>query len=171
MDRTYPIQSHDAYGFHAGMTADHRQVLIGVTCPYLVAFFFDVEGNFACGQRRKLEFLQPSGVWVDGELIEGMVRRYDTHDERILQCLREWQEEIGFNPGVIRVKQFFVQDLVLGIDDYPSHFDDILEDPDEEEAEQEEARESIREWAATGQFVLYWGHDYWIDAQGQVTSS
>jgi hypothetical protein len=29
----------------------------------------------------------------------------------------------------------------------------------------------IVKWHAEGQFVLWWGNDYWLDGDGEVTSS
>jgi hypothetical protein len=168
-DRLYPISTHDGYGFHAGMTGDNRQVLMGLLCPNLVAFFFDMEGNLLDVQERLLTFLQPSGVFVDGELIEGLVRRYDIYDERIPPALEAWQKEIGFQPTVIRVKKFFVGGT--GIQEQPEHFAEILVDPDATEEEKRSVHASLEEWEADGQFVLWWGSDYWLNGTGEVSSS
>jgi hypothetical protein len=39
---------------------------------------------------------------------------------------------------------------------------------DEERAD---VRESMQLWDADGQFVLYWGNDYWLDDSGEVVAS
>jgi hypothetical protein len=85
--RLYPIRSHEEYGFYAGKTAA-TQVLMGLACPHLVAFFFDSEGNLLDVQKRHLDFLRLRGTLVDGKLVEGSVRTYDIYDERIPEHLR-----------------------------------------------------------------------------------
>src|SRR5262245_57965913 len=106
----YPIQPTAGY-FDAGLTSDNRQVLMGLCCPELVALLFDPQGNLLEVRRRHLEFLRRSGVYVDGEPIEGRVRIYDIYDERIAERLQSWQQEMGFQPQLIKVKRFFLPDL------------------------------------------------------------
>jgi hypothetical protein len=81
--RIYSIQPDQGY-FEAGVTGGERQVLMGLYCPALVAIFFDAAGDLVSYEARHLEFLQASNVIVDGEPIEGLVRRYNIYDERIL---------------------------------------------------------------------------------------
>jgi hypothetical protein len=154
----YPIQSGQGY-FDAGTTSDGRQVLMGLYCPDLVAIAFDREGELLGIERRPLEFLQQR----DGV--------YDIYDERIPPRLLAWQEEMGLQPATIRVSKFFLDDLGIGIEDYPDHFGEILDDPEASDEEQDEIRESMRTWDAEGQFVLLWGNDYWLDGTGEVGSS
>jgi hypothetical protein len=151
-ERLYSIR-HDQGYFDAGMTADGRRVLMGLYCPYLVAIFFDSSGNLLGHEVRRLEFLQRSSVIVDGEPIEGMVGVYNIYDERIPPRIVAWQDEMGFRPATIRVKQFF------------------LDDPEASDAEKDGVRESMRRWDAEGMFILYWGNDYWLDGTGEVESS
>ncbi len=42
--RRYAIKPDEGY-FYAGVTPDNEQVLIGLFCPNLVAFYFDPEGT------------------------------------------------------------------------------------------------------------------------------
>ncbi len=128
-----------------------------VYCPELVAIFFDESGDLLGVERRHLEFLVPRG---------GM---FDIYDERIPPFLQAWQDEIDFCPEVIQVRKFFIMDL--GIEDYPDHFDEILNDPAASDDEKAGIREAVRRWDADGQFVLIWGNDYWLDSTGEVVSS
>lgn len=166
----YAVQPDQEY-FDAGKTIDGRQVLMGLYCPEIVAIFFDASGNVIGHEARRLEFLRKSSVIVDGEPIEGMVGVYDIYDERIPARIVAWQEELGYRPDTIRVKRFFLEELGIGIEDYPAHFDEVLADPAESGAEKEQVRESMRLWDADGQFVLYWGNDYWLNEFGEVVSS
>lgn len=170
ISRLYPIRPGQGY-FDAGMTGDGRQVLMGLYCPDLVAIFFDASGDLISREARHLEFMRPSGVIVDGNPIEGMVRYYDIYDERIPPRIVAWQEELEFRPATIRVKRFFLGGPGIGIEDYPSHFGEILDDPSVSDEEKDDVRDSMRLWDADGQFVLLWGNDYWLDDSGEVTSS
>lgn len=170
-DYVYLIQSADAYFFWAGTTRDSRQVLMGLACPSLVAFFFDLQGHLVDVQKRNLEFLRPSGVYVDGELFPGLVRTYNIYDERIPVRLKEWRQEIGFQEQLIRVKRFDDVETGIRICDYPDHFAEILLAPEASLEEKAEVLDSMAEWEQEGEFVLIWGNDYWLSRDGEVTSS
>lgn len=71
----------------------------------------------------------------------------------------------------IKVKKFFTQQPYIGIEDYPSHFGEILSDPQECDEEKSDIRDSMRLWDKDGQFVLQWGNDYWLNDSGRVVSS
>ena len=88
-------------------------------------------------------------------------------------ALREWQRYLGFEPRTIRVRRFSIPDVEVGIEDLPSHLADFLDDPESEPdpARREETAESARRWLEDGDFVLYWGNDLFVDAEGHVTSS
>ena len=55
-DRSYPIKTHEAYGFWTGLTPDNKQVLMGLLCPNLVAFSFDADGALLAVEQRPLAF-------------------------------------------------------------------------------------------------------------------
>ncbi len=159
MERRYPILSQECYGFFAGVTANQQQVLMGLLCPDLVALFFDPEGNLLSTEHRPVEFFQ------------GIAPPYNIHDQRIPGLIKQWQGELGFRATIINVKQFYSKQLLVGIDNYPSHFEEILSDPSECEEEKESVRAEMAEWDDQGQFVLGWGNDYWLDSSGDVISS
>jgi hypothetical protein len=168
--RRYPIQPGQGY-FEAGTTGDGRQVLMGLLAPNLVAVFFDGSGVLIGHESRRLAFLQPSGVIVDGEPIEGTLGSCDIFDERIPARITAWQQELPFRPATIRVRRFRLHELGVGIEDHPDHFGWILDDPQSSDEEKDDVRDSMRLWEADGQFVLHWGDDYWLDDTGEVTSS
>ena len=69
------------------------------------------------------------------------------------------------------MSQFFIPELGIGIEDYPDHFGEILDDPDSSDDEKADVRDSMETWDADGQFVLNWGNDYWLESTGEVVSS
>src|SRR5688500_18667248 len=88
----YRIKPHERRMIFAGVTADSRQVLLGLYCPSVVAIFFDREGNLVDVQQRVLKFMQ-----------EDMERGVGTniYDMRIEPELEAWQEELGYQPATI----------------------------------------------------------------------
>jgi hypothetical protein len=158
-ERRYRIQSHEGYGFYAGVTPEGKQVLMGLACPNLIAFTFDAEGNLLEVDQRPLRFFQ------------GVTPPYDIYDKRILPHLDAWKMEMRFEPTTIEVKKFFSTERYIGIEDYPSHFNEILNDPGESDEEKRDVRDSMKLWDQDGQFVLLWGNDYWLDESGKVVSS
>jgi hypothetical protein len=157
--RRYSLTSHEEYGFFAGLTADNKQVLMGVFCPDLIAFIFDPEGNLLKVEHRPVSFFL------------GVTPPYKIYDERLPALIRAWQDEMRFQPSTIKVKRFFSDELCIGIQDYPDHFEEILNDREEDEDEKKEIHDSMRIWDEEGQFVLQWGNDYWLNDLGEVVSS
>jgi hypothetical protein len=157
-ERRYAIRPDEGY-FSAGVTADGQQVLMGLFCPNLVAFRFDRDGNLLSSEQRPVPFFRD------------VTPPYDIYDRRIQPVIAAWKEEMGFRPATIRVRKFWSAEHYIGIEDYPSHFHEILSDPEADEDEKADVRESMELWDKDGQFVLQWGNDYWLDGAGRVVSS
>lgn len=170
-DYRYVIQTHEAYGFFTGKSRGKQQVLMGLACPNLIAFFFNLDGDLIHVTKRFQEYLVPSSVFVDGKPLEGIVQTFDIYDPRIPVRLSEWQAEIGFQEQPITVKRFSNAETGIGIGDYPDHFAEVLSDPNASDDEKDNVLQSLPEWEADGQFVFWWGNDYWLNANGDVTSS
>jgi hypothetical protein len=147
--RLYPLQANTGY-FDAGVTRDGRQVLMAAFYPMTFAIYFASDGKF-------LEYVE---------------RPNATHAPNEAE-LKRWQVELGFEPRTIRVEKFSIEDAGLGIENFASHDEDFLDDPESEpdEGERAERLQSIRRWIDKGSFVLYWGNDLWLDGTGRVTSS
>ena len=157
-ERLYAIRPDEGY-FSAGITADCEQVLMGLFCPNLIAFRFDREGNLLGSEQRSVPFFRD------------VTPPYDMFDERIQPMIATWKAEMGFRPATIRVRKFFSDEHFIGIEDYPSHFHEVVSDPGADEEEKADIRGSIELWDKDGQFVLQWGNDYWLDGSGRVVSS
>jgi hypothetical protein len=158
-ERRYAIKPDQGTFFHTGVTPENEQVLLGLFCPNLVAFRFDLEGNLLRTEQRPVPFFQ------------GVTPPYRIYDERIPPLIEAWKKDMGFCPAAIKVKKFFSEEHSIGIEDYPSHFHEILADPDADEAEKADVRDSMELWDRDGQFVLQWGEDFWLDESGEVVSS
>lgn len=150
MTKLYSLKAGEGY-FDAGVLPDGRQVLMAAFYPATFAILFAADGTF-------LEYVErANAVHAPNE-----------------PALRAWQTELGFRPRTIRVEEFYVDDMEIGIGDLPSHYQELLDDPEASDLDPEERAHQLREieeWRRDGSFVLYWGNDLWLDASGHVTSS
>jgi hypothetical protein len=128
--RRYAIKPDEGYFFYAGVTPDKKQVLMGLYPPDLVAFSFDKEGNLLRVDQRPLAS-------------QGVPPPYKIYKDRIPQLIEAWKKEVGFRPATIRVRKFFSAEHGIGIEDYPSHFHEILADPETSDEEKADVRDSI----------------------------
>jgi hypothetical protein len=148
---------------------------MGLYCPHLVLIVFDRAGNLLEVQQRALQFMLEDNA---------RGRATSIYDDRIDPQLKAWHQEIGLQPEMIAVKRFFVLEgdtgkaknrwarEGIGIEDYPDHWFDILEHPDESsEDERNIVNEGIVRWEQEGMFVLWWGNDYWFDKTGECVAS
>ncbi len=161
----YPIKPHERRWIYAGVTSDNRQTLMGLFRPNLVAIFFNKDGSLLGVEERPLQAL-------------------GQNYERIEHDLSAWQEELGFQPVTIRVRKFFVLNEAgtprenawhldgIGIVDYPAFYHDVLAHPEKyTEDEIDHVRIEQPRWGRDGDFVLWWGNDYWFDGTGECIAS
>jgi hypothetical protein len=170
----YPIQNGIRNWISAGLTGDGRQVLMGIYSPELIAIFFDPFGKLLDAQKRPLKF-------IDEDIQRGYAP--DLRDDRIGEVLSLWQDELGYQPQRILVRKFFILEESsgnvgpwtregIGIEDYPSFWLEVLTNPSAfDEDEKNMVRTEMPRWDREGQFVLWWGNDYWIDGTGELVAS
>ena len=56
----------------------------------------------------------------------------------------------------------------------PQYYRELLENPNSPTFDDEERQALpgwIQQWHESGQFVLEWGNDYWLDSTGEVVAS
>ena len=149
-----------------GICADGRQVVMGLLCPNLVAYFFNPKGDLLGGERRAWGHPAPrKGA--------GPYQIYDKPFQGALAAqFREWQQALGINPCAIQVREFLDGQYPAGIELFPG---DLQPTADEwrsmNEHEQQEMERARAEWQAAGTFVWWWAEDYWIDPDGTVPAS
>jgi hypothetical protein len=165
--RLFPIQSHED-DFFAGVCADGRQVVMGLLCPAVAAYFFDAEGNYLASERRR---------WSAGAAkLAGRKPPYTIFGchfrELTAQQTKAWQTELGFRPGNIYVKQFSNRDHTVGIEILPSHYQDLETTARlTTEVERRQLIASRDQWLEDGSFVWWWGKDYYMSKEGEVEST
>lgn len=150
--------------FHTGRLRDGRQVLLGLLCPELVAYFFDERGHMLTGARR---------AWRTPATRIGGHGPYNIDDPTfcaaIQQQISEWKLELELEEGPIRIAEFFDADLAVGIEVVPGQFDDGQDEETPSERVERVAAKS--KWVRSGKFVFWWAKDYWMSREGKVEST
>lgn len=178
-----------SYGddFYTGEARDGRRVLMGLLCPNLVAVFFDAGGEYVSCETQALT-LPPARMDAIGALRErdsgtesadgvrpGPFQIYDPAFRAPFDNdLARLKRQIGFIERPIRVQQFHVNAHPAGIDLLPGYLAEFKQDPAEVAKDDEDLnvlQESLDEWESAGNFVLWWGKDYWFGPDGQVLST
>jgi hypothetical protein len=186
-DWLYPIAEHRS-DYRVGTCRGGEQMLIGPRSPWLLACFFGPDGDLLRVEERPWPAVPESDCDVAPEHVRVMeqsleaLRRGDTRsvdwrryveamlwlDPRTRGVERQiaaWQREVGFQPGPIRVRRFWLPDREVGIGDGEHYYE---ESEDMSEEERAEARRMRDEWMQGGCFVLYWQRALWVDGDGQV---
>jgi hypothetical protein len=161
-DLLFPIRSAPERYFYAGRLPNDRQALIARSVSgHLIAAIFDGDGNLHEVIHQELPcppVLSDSG---GRELDEADFSDY-------------LHREFGFSSSLISIKEFRVPEEVFAVYHLPELYREFLDNPDSSTFGDEERvalRSLIREWNESGQFVLEWGNDYWLDSRGEVVAS
>jgi hypothetical protein len=163
-DRLFPIQEHD---YSTGVCADGRQVVMGLLCPNLVAYFFNRDGTLLGRENR---------LWnVPARRMDGN-GPYLIYDPEFVEALNlqlgEWQSQLGFRPSTIWIKPFFDDEHPVGIELLPEHYRDL---DHADWIDHEEDREGLKrlrdQWIEWGNFVWWWAKDYFMSREGKVEST
>jgi hypothetical protein len=154
----YPIQNNCNY-FVTGYTNLGEQVLMGVIAgdhgQEILYVLFDSKGEFRLANAEPLPAVASS-------MPVGPVA----------QLTIPVQQRLGFQPHTIHVRKFDLPDRSVGIEELPEHYQEFLAHPEEHDPDrQEELAEDVRQWVTDGDFVLRWGEDYYLNSDGDVSSS
>lgn len=138
---------------------------MGLLCPNLVAFFFDEQGNLNQKESRLWEY--------PATRRDGIYQIYDDAFRAALaQQKSRWKTEVGFQPGVIHIKQFYDEAHTVGIEILPEHYQDLeTSDEFEDEEERQGWMQDRDAWLERGEFVWWWAKDYYMNAAGEVDST
>ncbi|OJT16597.1 hypothetical protein BO221_49130 [Archangium sp. Cb G35] len=161
--RLFTLQTHEEYGFHTGVRADGTQVLAGGFHGHMVAYFFDAQGAMCGGTRQAWK--HTSTVNPRTGLLLTLPSTLRKENE---QQFSAWLKRLDFAPGPIRVQAFGDEEYQTGIEELPSHLRELDEQDPEGRADDERMRD---EWLARGSFVFFWNNDFFMNADGTVSSS
>jgi hypothetical protein len=144
--------------YFAGISKNGEQVLMGFQQPEIITLIFDKDGNLVEIQKRA----------VKGDSVS------DPTDPQssAFQEMTQWQNEIGFEPGTIRVLPFSVPELYISVTDMPAHFEEFVKNPEAFPSDQRKSLEKeITKWKKRRDFVLNWNEEYWLTKNGVLVSS
>jgi hypothetical protein len=166
VDRLFSIEPHGD-DYFPGVCEDGRQVVMGLLCPHLVAYFFGADGKLL-GDEHRLWQKAPPRFGTDGPYKIGD----NDFQLALTKQLQDWRAEIGFQPQTISVRAFWDERHPVGIELLPEHLQDLdTADWFEDEDERQEYVTSREEWLAEGKYVWWWAKDYFVNADGEVESS
>jgi hypothetical protein len=150
--RKYTLQPDEHYGIYTGQLGNASlQVLAGYRRKQFLIISFDQDGD-----------LKDVSLKAETELV-------DKSEEAYLQTLFV---SAGFILAPIHVHKFFLEEHEVGIRDLPQDMEDVFNDREsysDEEWEDYVAR--LEQWKFRGDFVFWWGNDFWCDYEGYITAS
>ena len=159
--RSYNIQN-DVSHYYAGHLKDGSQVLMGIQLPELVMVEFAPTGKYVRTTIRD----------ISSETRKSLQRLPNSGEDDLLRELRNWQQEVGFTGATISIQQFFLSDRYIGIKNLPDHYQEVLNQPEEYDANRRrELQEDVHLWIERGDFVLYWDEEYYLNQDGELESS
>ena len=90
-----------------------------------------------------------------------------------LDQLQQWAGELGIAPGPVSVQQFRLPDRRIYIRDHADWGIILQNDPFyyPTRKERDQMRRQLAEWDKAGNFVVWWGEDYSMNAEGEVFST
>ncbi len=131
------------HDFYTGCTGDGRQVVLGLLCPSLVAYFFSPDGGLMGREVRSWEHPAPGAEGIGYSI-------YDKQFQgRLAEQMQGWKQELHFSPGPIHVEAFFDEEYYVGFE--------------------EEAIDQAEE--ADDEIVFYWAKEYFLATDGEVEST
>jgi hypothetical protein len=156
----FSIQTSDDYNFVAGKIISGEQVLLGLGPAELLAVCFDPSGQVLRIERRDV-------------VVETTLPQIE--QEKIFwSALESWKTFLGFSPSDIKVADFLIPEVDVGIARIPEFWWSFVSDPEsitDEELRRQRLRE-IEDWLRLGNFVLRWcGKEYWMNSDGEVTDT
>jgi hypothetical protein len=147
--KLYPIK--DSLFFRAGGVPDGTQLLLAPFGNEVIVLSFDSDGRFGGIKCHPLE-----------------IKSEDAAEQQVDRVIRS----SGMRPGEIRVQKFTVAERGLGIRDTPDYLQEYADSPSSFPPERAiHLARALEQWKKKQGFVLVWGEDYEMDAQGDVEST
>ena len=158
----YKLFSED-YIFDTGRNANNDQIVIGIQTPNIVVLQFSDEGE--------LQNINKTPVDISDD-----THLYDIYSDIYNELFLKIKTQLGFVSAPICILKFFLEQDEIGIQDFPDHFLDYLNNKNDETMYDLEQRESyeklIPEWKMKNNFVFFWCEEYYIDGEtGEIESS
>jgi hypothetical protein len=92
--------------------------------------------------------------------------------EKFYRELEAIKSRIGYRSGAVSVREFFDNDIYVGIASYPSDYQEFIDFPNWFSDEEKQAYEAyIKQWNKRGDFAFCWAEEYWMNKEGKTVSS
>jgi len=163
--KLFTVQSCEP-DFVTGVCADGRQVVMGLLCPNLVAFFFDADGVHSGAEQRTWDTPAPTHPHTGRYLLGD-----DAFQSALDLQISGWQDELGFVPAPVHIHAFVDQEKWVGVELIPEHLLPEQIADEEDPTRREQLHDIAAEWRDSGWFVWWWAKDYWMNAEGEVEST
>jgi hypothetical protein len=149
--KLYKLQPNTHYGFYVGRTKHGLQAIVGYYDNLLITVLFDAQGNFTSAAKKPFISLHSA--------------EYDNLHKQLI-------DELGLSLQPITVKQFFLEDYDIGIQEMSADFEYFLAHEAEYSAsKRKDYHEMITDWKNSGDFVFQWNNDFWCDKDGYIIAS
>jgi hypothetical protein len=162
-DRRYALVSDRYSGFLAGRLADGSAAIVSLwNLPASVEVLrFDADGELAGADVHEL----PEGVRPGPPERPGQP---PTSEQ-----LAPLRDHLGLTEEKIELRSFLTQDG-RGVRPLPSHYLEFLVDPHGPGFTDDDRQyypDDLRDWIGRRGYVLLWGNDFWMSADGRVEST
>jgi hypothetical protein len=161
----YNLQpSSDRY--HAGVRSNGDQVLVIKRFPDAFALEFDGQGRF-CDVTEIALSPETKGVLN----IREPRREYFDHVDADIE---EWLQAAEFTESPILIRRFYLDDLSIGIKDFPAYFEEVLEHPESHSFDDcKIAEDTLRWWKQKGTYELWLDETevVWINQDGCIEAT
>jgi hypothetical protein len=165
-ERTFNVRGDSFRSFITGKGSIGSQFLIVSQQPNFVVIEFDDQGHLLRSSTEPLAAARKHGA-DQTALREEFARKTD-------DALRRFLRSVGFREQQIAVQGFFLNDLAIGIVDFPRAFSEYLSSPSTySEDELNLARAEQERWSKEGLYELWLNEDknLWMTASGEIESS
>ncbi|NUQ05786.1 MAG: hypothetical protein HUU31_17985 [Anaerolineae bacterium] len=174
--KLFPIQEHPYRSIYPGRSKEGHPLIGFTRYDYIVIARFATNGELQGAE--VVDWTRPK-VQREDESPDAFIKAREQEFELTRAHLRT----LGFaSLETVSVQKFWLPGTdFIGITQYPVHLAPFLEPHESEyedidpisldDFERDELREQLREWRERGDFVLYYGNDYWCDPDGEINSS
>ena len=153
----YKLRSHPSYGFYVGRS-NNGQAIWGLGEDWIDIIWFDLAGNFERFEKIAfIDFIKAEGFQSDilfEKANNFIYQRFNLIDE------------------TVSLKRFWLEEIETGIEDLTETMKEFLSEPDAfDDEETIEYKEILEEWKNEGQYVFWWGQDFYVNKDGFVETS
>lgn len=187
--KLYPVHNEPHYGIYSGVSDDGSMIIGFVGYDSIIVAYFKEDGALRNHTAFPWEMPNISNL---NDVSNKSVRAWELEHELTRQHLIS----IGFARfETVHVNKFWIEGYAIGITQYPSWLQEILDEDEREfdsidtsplpiyervvlkhhtkvdEEQLAELQEDLKMWRESGDFILHHGNDYYCGKDGVIHSS